>query len=391
MNFIFNLGFDVGCRRRCARVSLAIRAALFIVGSAITPQIAHTNEIDFMSSHIAFAQKDLEQGEWKHALARFRWLLLEGSPDRQTEVALQNTIATITNENPLRFSLGGALLPSTNIANGSSHRFFETDFGTFRIDSAEERKSGVGLNLNASASYTMAYARGRSLVFTGFSSANLYREKDLQTGQIGISLAHEWLSSGRQTALSAGLSKAYYHRLSTRDQPDFQTKSLRFQHGQRLGGSGWITLDAQLKDQHYPDRPYSSGLQKEIYVTPKFAINPRTSVSLKTGLQSAKLGATHLSFDGHSLGLFLNRNEANGLRWGVGVETHWRDFDSRFPGLAVNRKDQVQDLSLSASHARIQWRGMTPNLKCTVRDHHSNVALYDYKSTDCAITLNHQF
>jgi hypothetical protein len=75
----------------------------------------------------------------------------------------------------------------------------------------------------------------------------------------------------------------------------------------------------------------------------------------------------------------------------VGVETHLRDFDSRFPGLAVNRKDQVQDLSLSASHARIQWRGMTPNLKCTVRDHHSNVALYDYKSTDCAITLNHQF
>ena len=117
---------------------LSLTVTYFVAMSA-----TYAADMRIQEQHIRLGQQEIRQGKYSRALARFRWLLLEGSPDRQTEVALQNTIATITNENPLRFSLGGALLPSTNIANGSSHRFFETDFGTFRIDSAEERKSGV--------------------------------------------------------------------------------------------------------------------------------------------------------------------------------------------------------------------------------------------------------
>lgn len=184
--------------------------------------------------HIQIAQQDLQNGNWAKSLARFRWLMLEGAPDAQHEVAYQNTIATITNQHPLRFSLSGTLLPSSNISKASSHSIFATDLGDFTIDSAEDHQSGLGLQLGTSATFSRVYARGRTIYATGSLSTNLYGEKDLQVAQGALTIGHEWLSAGRQSRLSLTHNHYAYRDLEDRDAPDFVTTALSFSHYQKL-------------------------------------------------------------------------------------------------------------------------------------------------------------
>jgi len=341
--------------------------------------------------HIALAQSDLKNGDWSKSLARFRWLLLEGDPNPQYEIAYQNTIQTITKENPLRFSLGAALLPSSNVTNGSSQSGFVTDFGVFQIDSAEDRKSGVGLHVNASAIYTGAYAPGRSWSLTASAATNYYDEEELQLGKLGLALGHAWLSSGQQTRLSYSTDKIVYRDLEDRNSPDYRAKGLTLSHNRRLTPKTWLGVQARVQDVTYRERDFNNGRHTSLSLAPRYRLTRQTTVSLKAGVQNVDINATHLSYSGESLGLFLDRNERNGFRWGIGYETYWRDYDTRFPGLQVNRKDQVNDIILSASHSRVRFKGMSPTLRCTLREHGSNVALYDYDTVDCAVSLGYQF
>lgn len=344
-----------------------------------------------VSQHIQLAQDDLGSGKWERSLARFRWLLLESDPDPQHMVAYQNTIASITAEHPLRFGVSGAILPSSNIAKASSHSVFSTEFGDFYIDSSEDRKSGIGLQLGVSATYSVPYARGRSVFVTGASSASHFKQKDLQVAQAGISIGHEWLSAGRQFRVTLSHNAFAYREIEGRDDPDFASDALSFDSHHRINPNFSVRGQIALQDANYAERDYNDGLHKSISITPKIDLNTQNALSIKIGLQDVDIDAKHLSFSGKSIGLFWDRTEQNGIRWGLGIEQHWREFDSRFPALSYNRTDHVTDLVLSASHPRIKIKDMTPRLHCTLRDHGSNVALYDYKSTDCSVSLNYQF
>lgn len=341
--------------------------------------------------HIQIAQQELQNGNWAKSLARFRWLLLEGLPDAQHEVAYQNTIATITNQHPLRFSLSGTLLPSSNISKASSHSIFATDLGDFTIDSAEDHQSGLGLQLGTSATFSRVYARGRTIYATGSLSTNLYGEKDLQVAQGALTIGHEWLSAGRQSRLSLTHNHYAYRDLEDRDAPDFVTTALSFSRYQKLGAKSSLRIDANIQSAAYEERDHNDGVHTSLYLTPKYQLNVQNAVSAKFGAQTVDIQADHLSYTGHSLGVFWDRIEKNGMRWGLGVERHWRDFDSVFPALSFARFDQVTDLVLTASHPRIKIKEMTPTLRCTLRDHGSNVALYDYNSTDCRVSLSFHF
>ncbi|MEE2945582.1 MAG: surface lipoprotein assembly modifier [Pseudomonadota bacterium] len=348
-------------------------------------------DADLRDQHISLAQSDLKQGRWDKSLARFRWLLLESNPDPQFAIAYQNTIASITNENPLSFGLNFALLPSTNVSKASSHSVFSTLLGDFTIDSAEDRQSGIGLHFGASATYSHVYERGRTLFISTGLSTNLYEQKELQVAQGGVTLGHEWLSAGRQIRLTLARNSYRYHDIDDRDAPDFKSSKLSFDSYHRLNARWSLRAHASLQDSEYKERPYNSGRHKNISFTPKFQLNAQNALSLKLGYQDVNIEAPHLSFEGRSLGVFWDRVERNGMRWGLGAERVWRAYDSQFPTLSVNRSDRVTDLILSASHPKLKIRDMTPKLRCTYRNHGSNVALYDYKSTDCSVTFSYQF
>lgn len=343
------------------------------------------------SDHISQAQLDLKQGHWHRALARFRWLLLEGAPDAQYEIAYQNTIATITNNHPLRFSFDAAILPSTNISKASSHRVFITEFGEFLIDSADDRESGVGLRTGATATYTQSYQPGRNLFVSGLVSAHLYGQKELQAGQTGLTFGHEWISAGSQTGLSISRTRFRYRDIADRDAPDFTSDAITFNTYRRFNPRLALSTQSLVRRATYQDRSYNDGIHASFHMIPKYQLSAQNAVSLKLGIQDVDIEANHLSYSGQSFGLFWDRKERNGLSWGIGLEHHLRDYDSRFPGLSVNREDRISDVILSASHARIDIYGVTPVLRCTLRNHRSNISLYDYKSKDCSVSLNYNF
>lgn len=349
------------------------------------------DDIAFHHQHIQHAQSELKAGQWLRALHRFRWLLFEGAPDEQFEVAYQNTIQSITAKHPLSFSLNAALLPSNNVSNGSSESYFVTDFGVFEVDSAKDRKSGVGLQLSAGAAYKIPYAQGKTWTITLSFGGNFYGEKELQLRQSRFSASHEWLSSGRQTNVSLALSDTSYRSIADRHSPDHQSVTLQLSHSRHLSRAAQAAFYTSVQDVKYPSRSYNDGQHISLTLVPSIKISKQDKVSLKIGQQRSNLASAHLSNKAGSVGLFWDRTERNGLTWGIGAETTWRDFDARFPGVQFNRRDHVRDIVLSATHARIQFKGMNPKLRCTLRDHYSNVALYDYNTIDCVVSLNYHF
>lgn len=366
---------------------------------AISPSIAvaliasPTMALDanLRNQHIQLAQTDLQHGNWGRSLARFRWLLLESAPSAQYEIAYLNTIATITNDHPLRFGFNAAVLPSSNVSKASSHRVFVTDLGEFLIDSSEDQQSGIGFRAGVSATLSHVYQPGRSFYASGLLSADLYQQKELQVGQAGLTLGHEWLSAGSQTKLSISRNGFAYRDLPDRDAPDFTSDAIALETYRRLSPRLSLRTQTTVQKAKYQERSYNDGIHSSFHMVPKFQLDAQNAVSLKLGVQDVNIEADHLSYSGTSFGVFWDRVERNGFSWGIGLEHHWRDFDSRFPGLSFNRYDQVSDIILSASHPRIKVNGMTPLLRCTLRDHGSNVALYDYKTKDCSVSLNYSF
>lgn len=372
-----------GKRTKASLMALALAAFLPTSAAAIDPTLRN--------QHIQLAQSDLQIGNWAKSLARFRWLLLESAPDAQYEIAYQNTIASITNEHPLRFGFDAALLPSTNISKASSHRIFVTDLGEFLIDSAEDRQSGIGLRAGVSATTSHAYKPGRNLYATGLLSADIYKQQELQVGQFGLSLGHEWISSGRQINLSLAHNGYVYRDLADRNDPDFTTDTVSLSTYNRLSPRLSLSTQTSVLKAKYQERDYNNGLHSSFQIAPKYRLGSQDALSLKLGVQAVNIEADHLSYAGGSLGIFWDRLERSGIRWSIGLERHWREYDTEFPSLSYQRYDVVSDIILSASHPRITIKGMTPVLRCTLRDHGSNVALYDYNSKDCSVSFNYQF
>lgn len=382
-------------KRRVKALAVSTSALGVLVSSlgfsGLNASPAMTMDPDLRDQHISQAQRDLQNGNWARSLAKFRWLLLESAPNAQYEIAYQNTIATLTNENPLTFSFNAALLPSSNLSNASSHRIFVTDLGDFLITSSGNKQSGIGLRTGVTATYSQAYAPGRSIFASTSASLDIYRQKELQAAQLGASFGHEWLSAGRQAKLAVFTNHLAYHHIADRDAPDFNATGLSLSTYNRLSHRLSVQTQSHVQKAKYQERDYNDGTNLSAQVTPRYQLDSQNALSLKLGAQRVDIQASHLSYSGRSLGVFWDRVEHSGLSWGIGYEHHWRDFDSRFPSLSFARSDSVSDIVFTASHPGIQLNGMTPRLRCSFRNHSSNVALYDYKSTDCSLSLTYNF
>ncbi|MBT4871989.1 MAG: DUF560 domain-containing protein, partial [Marinovum sp.] len=67
------------------------------------------------------------------------------------------------------------------------------------------------------------------------------------------------------------------------------------------------------------------------------------------------------------------------------------DFVGNYPLTNSPRADDFSRLNATLQHARVEFFGYRPSLSCFHHINRSNVVFYDYKVTECRITVSRNF
>ena len=374
--------------RLIQRLFLWVCAAL--IGAALP---AHALDPAEIAGHVAQARVENAAGKYDAAYGRLRYLLLNdtaGDPENPARAdAYRQLLWNLKRAKPLSFGLSAALLPSTNPNRQSAEAVFETAFGPLPLGDPTRDASGIGLTLGFRADATHAYARGREWVFGLGLEAGVHDDARNNNLTRRLSMTHHWLASGATYAL--GIAAA-----DTKTQaPDegSRTLSASARLDTRLSARNLMGLALTLRDRRADDATlaYRDGTTTTLAASLLRQLGPRTSVTVIGSLERADLAADHLSYDALRLGAGWRQAETNGLTWDLSYAHTWRDFAADFTALTYPRADRVDEVTFGVSHRAITVGGGTPRASCTWREHGSNVALYDYRALDCAVTLSRDF
>ncbi|SDW55266.1 surface lipoprotein assembly modifier [Celeribacter indicus] len=369
------------------RVTL-LRAALLGLGLLAAPAAALDPRAILF--HAARADAELAAGRPESAYRRLRWLALNDAGDTRRTDAYLTALQQIRRDRPLGFAAGLAVLPSTNIARTSSHDRFETGVGTF--DLADEReKSGLGLRLDTAANATSAYAPGRELGLRISLGGAWYDDPALRLVTGALALSHTWILPRRTWTVAALASATAYPAHDADSAPDWQGAGAALSATRALSDAGTLRGSVLVQYRDFETRDYMDGPFAALDLSYSRLVSPRARVTLSAGLDRARTRADHYAYGAASLGLGYRRATRSGLTWEAGAGAELRGFDADFTALTHPREDRIYDLSLALSHEKLRVLDTQPRLECTARFHESNVALYDYDSLDCALSLRQDF
>lgn len=368
-----------------------ILGGLIVCAYASAPLSAQALDARQALAQVRLAQADVKAGDIGRALRRFEWLLFNDTDSVKRSKFYQDALRQLTAERPLSFGMSAAVLPSSNVTRSSSETIFHTEIGDFVIGDSEDDTSGVGLRLQANGAYTHTYALGREVSANLSFSSALYKTESLRSTTQKLTLAHRWREPGAQYTLSTSLDRAIYPDLDTGTSPNSWARGLAFGTTHMRNSGHQVSLKLSLSDRVYSERDYLDGLTTTLSASYSLPTSPRSRLTFLGGLATANLQAEHYSYTGYNLGASYSFLHQNGLSWALGYKASKQDYDDIFTGLSYARADSTKTVTASVSHRDIQIAGKVPRLSCSTLTNTSNVALYDYTSVDCSLTLQFDF
>lgn len=112
---------------------------------------------------------------------------------------------------------------------------------------------------------------------------------------------------------------------------------------------------------------------------------------LQTNISANTPEQDHLRYIGAFMSGELTRPVQNWGTVGVSIGLGMRQYEGNFPLLGKPREDRSASIGISFRSQKIRVFGSSPKVSCQVQQSWSNVALYDYQSTDCALTFVRNF
>ena len=370
-------------------------SALLLGFLAAAPKPMGALEPAELQFHLGKVKQDQAAGQTDAAYRRLRWLLLMDGRSSKRSLAYLQTLQDLRNQKPMNVGASFALLPSTNLVRGSSQKYFFLDDDRFvPLGDPDEDRSGLGLNLSTSASYTHAYAPGREIFTRATLGAQLYSEEDINSASLRLQFGHSWLNGGADYTLAASYDFALYERAEGAEPLDWQALGIALTHGRKIGENDVLRMSFSLSHRQFQEdsRKIRDGVNASVTARYTHQLSPRNRLTFSGALSRANLESDSLSYVSGKVGARFDRREKSGFEWGIGGAYTLRDFDDSFSAVvSETRRDTIAEATLSLSHRDVTIWGQHPRLSCTLKDHHSNIALYDYDTVDCAISLRHEF
>jgi tetratricopeptide (TPR) repeat protein len=312
--------------------------------------------------------------------------LLEVDPNTALHDGYRRFLATIRQNKPFGMSGHFALLPSTNINRGTTNTVFDSSSGAFVIDPNSKAESGVGLQLGLSGYARFSPSPLSRWTVAGSLSGTGYKNEYHNTATAAVSLTYErGFPNGRW---SFGPYASYTWR---EDDADLSVLGLRLGANYRLSSQVSLSTLANHEYRRFPHQAYKDGTYDKLSLSLAYQSDPSLVLRGTLNAEQSRPNASHLQYDGYSLGASLSKVWEGGLTTTLALDGGQRAFVGVYPLTTSPRHDDFASISFSIQNSRFNLKGLAPRLTCSYTANRSNVAFYDYDATECMMTLSTKF
>lgn len=336
-----------------------------------------------------YAQASYQSG--RHDAAKYHLQqLIRTSPTARDLQQLQEAYATVVKDSPWSFGLNFSILPSTNINKTSSNEIFETPLGPLLIVGGGTEESGVGVRFGGRVNYESPLSSGATLTYGLDLNRSQYPADRLNSTDGTVRLTWSNYSLSGRTTITPYATR-YVYDVTDGSSSDSTRYGLRVSYEHFLTSESSITGSVTAERRDYDEKDYldgsffSTSLSYQNQITDTYHMRLQFSVSASTPQQD------HLQYTSLALSGELTRPLQNWGTVGVSIGLGMRQHESDFPLLSEPREDRSASIGMSFRSQQIRMFGSSPKLSCQLQQNWSNVALYDFRSTDCAITFERNF
>lgn len=334
----------------------------------------------------AFSQLAFQAERYDIARYHVQYLLRTSSSEQDIET-LSRALAEITSADPWDVDLSFALLPSSNIRRLTYNDEFETVLGIFTPTGGGNVESGIGLTFGAGLSYGISMPDKSSLSFRTRVDRSTYSVSDLNRTRLLLSLAHESFDLGYSTVVEPFIRFRYDDRMNL----DRQDIGVNFSRNWLLENSSQLLFSAVVEDRDYRVDEVLSGPYGRFSLRQGFEFNDNYRIGLGASVARSEPQRGHLKYWEGQLSADATRIFENIGLIGVFGRYTDRNYDDVFPATTLIREDETFTIGLSYQHNTFEILRSRPRISCQIERNTSNIALYDYESTDCGLTFNRAF
>lgn len=335
------------------------------------------------------AQSSFRSG--RYAAARhYLQYLLRTSPSARDLQDLLDAYATVVRASPWAFDLNLSILPSTNINKTSSNEVFHTALGPLRIIGGGDEESGTGLRYGAEASYETPLSSDTFLTYGLELNRSHYPSDRLNSIDATARLTWSIHSLRGLTTVTPYVTRLA-HDFAEGESPNSTRYGLRLGYEHHLTADRSIAGAVTSERREQDEKEYLEGSFFSISVSSRTLLSKSYRLRLQAGLSANRPLQEHLRYDGLSLSGELTRSVRTWGTLGASLGTSMRAYEGDFPALGKPRSDHAASVGLSFRSTAIRLLDSSPRVSCRAQQNWSNVALYEYRSTDCAITFERNF
>ncbi|WP_406870417.1 surface lipoprotein assembly modifier [Thioclava sp. 'Guangxiensis'] len=295
---------------------------------------------------------------------------------------------------PFRFSFSGGLLPSSNVSRTSSQTYLITDFGTFLIANGGEEESGIGAEASLEGDWVLQPALGHRLHLRPSLSGEWYSQRQLRFLQPSLALSYENLTGRDDWGLTASARYRAYDGRADENTSGHRAYGISAYKRWMLEAvpleRAMVTGAALAEYRDYFDKDGYDGRFYQLSSTFQHRAG-RASLSYGARISRSDVRLDYHRYDGAGLTLGVSRPLGQSIAGGASLRYDWRFYDADFPLMGEPRKDQVAGISVFATLRDIRIGDSSPRIRCGYTTSASNIALYDYESFDCGLSLDLTF
>ena len=361
---------------------LELAAKVFRIALAVAP--------NYFPARRALVDTLLELEEYEAAEFHLRKLIdIDSNPNAQD--AYYSTLDKIISKHPFKYDFSFAVLPSSNINNGTKNIYFDTEIGQFTINESGRESSGIGLYLGTSASHRWPLGNGQLMKLTGSLSGMWYDVESLRHIDGKLSLTYQVDESQTHWSVEPYIRKSWYIPSSESSSSDVKALGISVNYLRQLSEAYSLGVEGLVEDQSYIEKSYMSGPFRSATFKLEHRANADTLYSLNFGVQGHQPEAEHLAYQGLSLSAGVTKSWGNSFTTGITVGVGKRDYIENYTALTFPRMDQFYSIGMSVQNSKLKLFDTIPRINCTYKRNHSNVAFYDYQTTNCQISLTRNF
>ncbi len=312
--------------------------------------------------------------------------LLDIDKNPHMKLGYHQFLNQIQSRRRLSFSGHFALLPSTNINNGTAHKSIDTDQGQFDIAPEAAPQSGIGIEVGFRAQARHALPPRDRVSLTLDTAKRLYSEAAFESRKHHLTLSYMRTNQRSMWSINPYFQTAYQERTG-----QIETRGLQLTYQRTLSSDLTVAFDARGFERNYKDHDYLDGpsLSGQISMTKQLA--PNLSLRFESGVVQSDPKADHQKYQLRTYALGATRDVRSGLRLGLTFRTGQRRHDHDYPLIGVPRSDHFSSLTIGISDQNARAFGLSPSLSCTIRRNESNVAFADFESQDCRLSIARRF